>query len=108
MKTTGARAKTDINHFDRKDNKPHEYRDAKQSQLRSAFDEGREYTKPAAAENYQPSPVKASYPTQNRKLQNLTTSTNLPGSDANTFYNKSSNKGEVVDLVLSGLDQSVQ
>ena len=52
--------------------------------------------------------MKASYPTQNRKLQNLTTSTNLPGSDANTFYNKSSNKGEVVDLVLSGLDQSVQ
>lgn len=46
VKKDGARPKTDINHFDRKDNKPHVYTDAKQSMLRGAFDEDREYVRP--------------------------------------------------------------
>ena len=108
IKTDGARPKTDINHFDRKNDKKHDYRDAKQSNLRSAFDEGREYTRAAPQEDYKPSPVKGSNANQSKKLQNLTTTNNLPGADANAFYNKSQNKGEVIDLVLSGLDSSVQ
>lgn len=52
--------------------------------------------------------MKAANPNQNRKLQNLSTSTNIHGNDANAFYGKSQNKGEVIDLVLSGLDSSVQ
>ena len=33
----------------------------------------------------------------------MTTQTNLPGFDANQYYHKEQNKGEVIDLVLNGL-----
>ena len=46
IKTDPVKPKTDINHLDRKDNKPHVYGQAKQQNLRSAFDEGREYARP--------------------------------------------------------------
>lgn len=73
MKTDGARPKTDINHYDRKDTNKHEYKNAKQGMLRSAMDEGREYAVPQKVEEHMPSPVKGKNQTQNRKLQNLTT-----------------------------------
>jgi len=50
--------------------------------------------------------VKGKYPTQSQKLSNLSSNFGLGGTDANTFYHKEQNKGEVVDFVLSGLKPS--
>lgn len=86
---------TDINFEKERDRKQHDYKNAKQSQLQSAFDQPREYpTRPAEDTGPAASPVKGKYETQNRKLQNLTSNIHgLQGADANKFYHQAQNKG---------------
>lgn len=105
VKTDPKKPKTDIN-VNVKDKKEHVYSNAKQSQLASAFDAERDFVPSYPQPVEQASPVKSSKETQKKKLQNLTTNTNLPGYDANKFYHQSQNTGEVLDLVLTGLKEN--
>lgn len=48
--------------------------------------------------------MKGKYETQTKKLQNLSSNVStLPGQNANQFYNKEQNKGEVIHIKLSNL-----
>ena len=72
--------------------------------MTSAFDEPREVPQQQAEEGPASSPVKARYPTQSAKLSNLSSNIHgLQGADANQFYHKKENSGQVVDIVLSGM-----
>jgi hypothetical protein len=77
--------------------------------LTSAFDEPRNFApKPREEEKPVASPVKGKNPTQSKKLQNLTSNiSGLQGGDANQFYHKQQNTGQVVDFVLTGLGPNV-
>ena len=58
---------------------------------------------PKPEEAPKPTPAKGKTAAQNVKLSNLTSQAGLPGGNANEYYHKESNKGEVLDLLLSGL-----
>lgn len=89
MKTSPRKPVTDINFEKERDRKPHEYKNAKQSQLSSAFDVPRDVPqRKAAEEGPQSSPVKGRNPTQHAKLSNLTSNISGMGTDPNTFYHK--------------------
>ena len=103
-KTDPVKPVTDIN-YERERRQPLNVQSAKQDQLRSNFDEGRVYPK-RQQEDEGPvaSPVKGKYETQNRKLNNLTSQIGtLNGANANQYYHKNMNTGEIVDINISGL-----
>ena len=97
---------TDINFEKERQKRDHDPRTAKQSQLSSAFDKPR-LAPPMEQQNENfaaASPAKGGYKTQNRKLQNLTSNIHgLQGGDANQYFHRDQNKGEVIDLILSGM-----
>jgi hypothetical protein len=102
-KMTPKKPITDINYEREREKRVHDPKTAKQSQLVSAFDKPREYTKPQVDNAPVASPVKGRYETQNKKLQNLTSNIHGLPNDANKFYHQPQNKGEVIDLILSGM-----
>lgn len=67
-KMTPKKPITDINYSKDRNKKPLDYKNAKQSQLTSAFDVPREAPPKEGAIDPASSPVKARYPTQNKKL----------------------------------------
>lgn len=106
-KMTPKKPITDINYEREREKRVHDPKTAKQSQLVSAFDKPREYPKPQEDNVPVASPVKGRNETQKQKLQNLTSNIHGLANDANKFYHQPQNKGEVIDLVLSGLKSNI-
>ena len=71
--------------------------------LRGAFDRN-DYNAPNYQQEDLTSPVKAKYPTQNKKLSNLTSHIDtLQGHNANKMYTNCNNTGDIIDIHLQDL-----
>ena len=83
---------------------PQNPKGTRQNFLASELDGHNMKAPPKQPEEAHVSPVKGKNPTQNKKLENLTSNiTSLAGANANKFYHNIENKGEVVHLKLANM-----